>query len=207
MDAHDRQLMIERLQRENAEACERIAERIARRERDPSGELERLMADQRFTHDQADLIYTSPAEPEPSPPVGKSGDQGLVYRRYDGAQPAARAEPGGDWSGWETWMQGHLDILRQEMIDGVAEGIMTLIQRERDAFDRKLAALKAESIELKGMLGDALKRCDQVNDKLKNLIADVDGERRDHISRMTAFQVEVAELRGRVCAVLRDWTT
>ena len=86
MDAHDRQLMIERLQRENAEACERIAERIARRERDPSGELERLMADQRFTHDQSDLIYTSPVEPVGSPPA----------RTQPERFPGSGAEPSGD---------------------------------------------------------------------------------------------------------------
>ena len=79
---------------------------------------------------------------------------------------------------------------------------------------RKLAELRAENIEVKGMLRDALAkvgklegRLDEADTKLRNMAADVDAERKDHLARMTAFKVEVAELRGKVSAVLRDWTT
>jgi len=100
MTPDERLERIAELQREADEGRARIAERIARRDRDPGGELERLMADQRFTHDQSDLIYTSPVEPVGSPPARKNDEPHIIYRRYDGAQPerfpGSGAEPSGD---------------------------------------------------------------------------------------------------------------
>ena len=61
MTPDERLARIAELQREADEGRARIAERIARRERDPGGELERLMCDQRFTKDASDLVYTDPA--------------------------------------------------------------------------------------------------------------------------------------------------
>jgi hypothetical protein len=103
------------------------------------------IAHDRFMAEQA-------SEPIRSPTVSETDEpRGLVYKRYDNA-PAPAAQPEPDWSDWEAWLQGHLAILRQQMIKGVAEGVMMLIHRERDAFERKLADLRAENAELRGKL-------------------------------------------------------
>src|SRR5262249_1506251 len=98
--------------------------------------------------------WTARREAAGAAPVQKSDDGGgLVYKTIEDAMPAP-AEP--DWSAWERWLKGHLAILRQEMIKGIAEGVMMLIHRERDALDRKLAGLRAENAELKGKVDTLL---------------------------------------------------
>jgi hypothetical protein len=67
-----------------------------------------------------------------------------------------------DWSGWERWLQGHLAIEREQMLDGIAEAMVTLIERERDAVDRQLAELRAENAEVKGLLADVLRKYDEL---------------------------------------------
>ena len=106
-------------------------------------------------------------DPIGSPPVSETGEPGIIYRRYDGGalQPASEPEQP-DWSGWERWLQGHLTILRQQMIEGLAEGVMTLLHRERDAFDRELAVLRAENAELRGKLDAVLTMLGQKTQKL-----------------------------------------
>ena len=78
----------------------------------------------------------------------------LVQRNDDGGAPA---EPECDWSGWQAWLDGHLNILREELLDGIAEGVVQLLDKERASFDRKLAELRAENAELKGMIGIVLR--------------------------------------------------
>src|SRR6516162_1190238 len=89
MTPDERLERIAELQREADEGRARIAERIARRDRDPGGELERLMADQRFTHDQSDLIYTSPVEPVGSPPARKNDEPHIIIRSAPSCWSAA----------------------------------------------------------------------------------------------------------------------
>jgi hypothetical protein len=146
------------------------------------------------------------AEPERDACVQREAPAGgLVYRRMDDALQRASEPP--DWSQWEAWMKGHLDNLREEMIDAVAEGMVEFFKQKRHELDRELTVLRNENAELKGMLRDVVARLGQTDEKLKNLVADANAERKDHIGRMTAFQVEVAELRGRMGAILRDFTT
>jgi hypothetical protein len=192
MDATDRQLMIERLQAANVESTVEIERRQAERERDP------------FAFDDH-LRDERGAEPEPSPPVSENDEPLVLYRRYDGN---ALYDGPDDGDGGDELMQA-LDRFADATTKALAD----------DA--RRIAELRAENVEVKGLLrdalekfsklegklDDALKRLEQTDAKLRNMAADVDAERKDHIGRMTAFQVEVAELRGRVSAVLRDWTT
>jgi len=46
-----------------------------------------------------------------------------------------------------------------------------LIHRERDAFERKLAELRAENVELKGLLGTVVRRLDQQREAIANIEA------------------------------------
>jgi len=93
-------------------------------------------------------------------PVSESGDAGIIYKEYDNSAlppAAATAEGEQDWSGWEAWMAGHLAVEREHMLDSLAEAMMMLIHQERDTVDRKLAELRAENAELKGMIGTVLR--------------------------------------------------
>jgi hypothetical protein len=58
-------------------------------------------------------------------------------------------------------MAGHLDNFREELFDAIAEFGVRLIEQERVAVDRKIAELRAENVELKGLLADVLKRFKQ----------------------------------------------
>jgi len=93
-------------------------------------------------------------------PVSESGGAGIIYKEYDNSPlppAAATAEGEQDWSGWEAWMAGHLAVEREHMLDSLAEAMMMLIHQERDTVDRKLAELRAENAELKGMIGTVLR--------------------------------------------------
>jgi len=147
MTPDERLERIAELQREADEGRARIAERIARRDRDPGGELERLMADQRFTHDQSDLIYTSPVEPVGSPPARKNDEPHIIYRRYDGAQPerfpGSGAEPSGDDPSFEEAV---------DKFSAACETRFAELDDELAARDRRIAELERANIELKAKL-------------------------------------------------------
>ena len=192
MDAHERAARIQELRESNDQL------RAEREERERARESDCFAMDDHLRAERS-------AEPERDAYVQRNdAAAGLVYKRMDDALQRA-SEP--DWSAWEAWMKGHLDNLREEMIDAVAEAVMTLIHRERDAFDRELAVLKAENREVKAMLGEAVARLGQTDEKLKALVNDLNSEHKDHAAQISGFETALAELRGRVSAILRDWTT
>jgi len=119
----------------------------AQREADPIARDEYLRAE-------------AASEPIGSSPMSETDDAGLIFKTVDNsaapAAAAATAEGEHDWSGWEAWMAGHLAVEREHMLDSLAEAMMMLIHQERDAVDRKLAELRAENAELKGMIGIVL---------------------------------------------------
>ena len=81
---------------------------------------------------------------------GRGGD--VLYRRRDDAlvsSPAA-TDDGEDWSGWERWLRGHLDIERDAIGDQVGDAIGELIREERATTDRDVNELKRGLAELRG---------------------------------------------------------
>src|SRR5262249_42683827 len=92
-----------------------------------------------------------------SPPKRLTNGADIIYRQHDNSAPAPAPEPEQDWSAWEAWMAGHLANEREAMLDGVAEFVTTVIERERVVYDRKIADLRAENAELKGMIGTVLR--------------------------------------------------
>src|SRR5262249_49144209 len=96
-----------------------------------------------LAHDK--LMAEQASEPMRRPPASE-----IIYRDYDGGAQAsasvADAEP----------LEGEAYPPVQTLLKSVAEATMMLIWRERDAFDRKLADLRAENAELKGMIGSVL---------------------------------------------------
>jgi hypothetical protein len=189
--------LIDRLKAANAEARERIRQREEERERNPHAMQELLLADSRITKDASDLVFTDPSdEPEPSPLVQKSADPDIVYRRYENNAQAASPEPP-DWSGWETWLKGHLDLVREELIDATAEGMVKFFGDKQRAIDLALAALKGENADLKRMLADALVRLGQNEEKLKAVINDLNAERKDRVAMVGAYDRQVASCAAR----------
>jgi hypothetical protein len=200
--------LIERLARENEEARERIAELERKRLEDPSFDL----ADRRLTDDASDLCFTAAVEPAEGPPVEKSSGNGLLMFRM-GPENALAPAPAGntDWSAWESWMQGHLNVLRSEVADTIsrATGIaLASTRKEMQAeFERKLAALKTENAELKGLLDSVLAKCSELEGTIKTLTADFKAESGVRDGLVRAFELQIAEMRGRLSAVLRDYST
>ena len=96
-----------------------------------------------------------------SPPGPLTDGADIIYPQHDNSAPAPAPEPEYDWSAWEAWMQGHLNILREELLDGVAEGmnlyVAEKLNEERNIFERKLNELRCENAEIKGMLGTMLR--------------------------------------------------
>jgi len=57
------------------------------------------------------------SEPIRRPPVSKTDEAGLIYKEYDNSAPAHAPAPDADWSGWERWLRGHLNIERRGLLD------------------------------------------------------------------------------------------
>ena len=86
-----------------------------------------------------------------SPPERLTDGANIIYRQHDNSAPAPAPEPEQDWSAWEAWMAGHLANEREAMLDGVAEFVVTMLDRERDAFSRQLAEQRREITELRNL--------------------------------------------------------
>jgi hypothetical protein len=71
---------------------------------------------------------------------------------------------------------------------GIAETLLETRRELRSEFERKLADLRAENVEVKGMLGDVLAQLGQSDDKLKDIRDDLKGSR--------ALKVRAARLEG-----------
>src|SRR5262249_56797543 len=96
------------------------------------------IAHDRFMAEQA-------SEPIRRPPASE-----IIYRDYDGGAQASASVADAEPSESEAYPP------LQTLLKSVAEATMMLIWRERDAFERKLADLRAENAELKGMIGSVL---------------------------------------------------
>src|SRR5262249_28452473 len=78
-------------------------------------------------------------------PVSENDEPDLIFKDFDNGtlQAAAGAADGErDWSGWESWIRGHLDIEREIIRTVVAD-----VFAERDA---DMTKLRSEIAELKG---------------------------------------------------------
>jgi hypothetical protein len=73
----------------------------------------------------------------------------------------------------------------------------------------EVAELRAENRELKGLFTDLLRQFEAttktISDIKERATSEVEGVRRDANALVSSFQVEVAELRGRISGLLRDY--
>jgi hypothetical protein len=101
----------------------------------------------------------------------------LVERNAVEDATAKPAQPDADWSGWERWMRGHLDNEREALLDIVADGMVAMFDQERAAIERKLAELRTDNAELRGMIEVTLRL---FTAETKAVAADVVNLRKHH---------------------------
>jgi len=168
-----------------------------------SAEHDRMMVE----HEQ----WMARREAAGAAPVQKYNDSAVLYREHDGnasePTPQRDAAPSEgeqqDWSGWEKWLRGHLNNERAEMLEAVAQGMAMFVDKQLTPIDRALAELRAENIELKGLLTDALNRFAKINDATRGLtdeIAALQAEKREAQIRNQAM----IERSGRVADLQRE---
>jgi hypothetical protein len=133
----EREAFLERLQQQNAESIAAIERRIAAREADPNSELERLMADQRFTKDESDLVYSEPVGSSPPSPAT------ILYRRYENPLPPG-PEPDGDPSEFEQAVDKFAATVERALADDA---------RELTDLRTKVATLEGKVETLTALLG------------------------------------------------------
>jgi hypothetical protein len=196
MTREERLDLIERLQVDNDESRERAEERRRQREADPLKMNDFIMAAAMVaTKDAGDLHFTQPVETPRSEPLGA-----LYVRQIDGppenaAAHAARADT----------VPSDVEDWRDEVARSMAEVVIATRRELRAEYakalamrDRRITKLEAQNTLLRGKLDDALK-------KIESVAAEVDAGHKDRDALVASFQVEVAELRGRMGAILRDF--
>jgi hypothetical protein len=167
MDASERIAHIQQLQREADEGRERIRRRQEERESNP--ELEH------------DFIMAEAAETQRRAPVQREAPAGaLVYReRHDALVTVPEANA--DWSQWEAWLDGHLEVLRSEVADSVARAIGLVIASTRKEIEAKF---KAEIADLRRAVAE--------RDERAKALADVKREFASERAEREALQLSAA---------------
>jgi hypothetical protein len=203
MDRIERLEMIERLKAEADEGRQRIAEREQARESD-------VLAFDDWVR----------SEPQASPPVQKSdGAPDLLYRTNENALVTAGHNGGTpftatgdeDWSGWENWLQTRMVAERREVLNQVAkivgEFASEYVHGKLVPLKREIADLRTENAEVKRMLGEALTQFPKVEAEAKSFAEMLDLECKNHDHTVHKFELALAEMRGRMSAILRDYVT
>jgi hypothetical protein len=74
-----------------------------------------------------------------------------VTKRMDDALIEPETMSAQEQRGWDNWLNAHLDALREEVLDGVADLILDW-RKERDATAKEVSELKIEIAELRSEL-------------------------------------------------------
>src|SRR5262249_21472572 len=86
-------------------------------------------------------------------------ERAMVERAADGIlrthpieTPITRQENGGtDWSNWEAWIRGHLDIERDATTEIMGEVVADLRREIADAVEKRVGPLEGAISVLKGL--------------------------------------------------------
>ena len=113
-------------------------------------------------------------------------------------EPIVTRAPEPDWSGWEKWLRGHLDIEREIMIEAFGEALGITCQELRD----RISALELKLAELTGAV-DILRGTTTPPERdtraLGELLSTERREFGDLLERRTrGFELKLAELTGAV---------
>jgi len=148
--------------------------------------------------------------------VQKFGADGVLYRTGPENTPAPAADnarirssngAASDWSGWEKWLRGHLDNERAKMHEAVAEGMAVFFHEQLTPIDRTFAELRAENIELKGLITDALSRFAKIDDAAKELASEIGWLRQQWQADKRETQIRneaIVERSGRIAELQRE---
>jgi len=112
-----------------------------------------------------------------------------------------------DWSGWEAWLRGHLNNERAEMLEAVAQGMAMFVDEQLTPIDRAFTELRAENIELKGLITDALSRFAKLDDAAKGLASEIGWLRQQWQADKRETQIRnqaMIERSGRVADLQRE---
>src|SRR5262245_14072044 len=96
-----------------------------------------------------------------SPPEPLADGADVIYRQHDNSAsaPAAAADVG-DWSGWDRWLRGHLDIERRGLLDALEKDLVEVLDEERrvtrQESEAELLKVRAEVAELRGRVDTLL---------------------------------------------------
>ena len=172
-----------------------------------SAEHDRMMVE----HEQ----WMARREAAGAAPVQKYNDSAVLYREHDGnasePTPQRDAAPSEgeqqDWSGWEKWLRGHLNNERAEMLEAVAQGMAMFVDEQLTPIDRTFAELRAENIELKGLITDALSRFAKIDDAAKELASEIGWLRQQWQADKRETQIRnqaMIERSGRVADLQRE---
>jgi hypothetical protein len=183
MDPLDRLERIAELGEQTAEGRANLEQRQAAH--DPAAELEAMIAEHK---------------PVESLVKRETNAAGLLYREHDNNAPAHAPQPVRDAS-WNAWFtasfENHIEAEREATAEAIGEVVDHVRREMRAEFGRELANLQAENRELRGMLGDVLKRLEAVSTEVERAFG-------DHTAITRGFEIELAELRGRVNGIIRD---
>jgi hypothetical protein len=142
MTPDERRELIDKLRTETADSLAELERRQREREADPAAMLDWLKAEQ-----------DAPPACRSEAYVERDGTSaGLLYRVQENAPASAVMGEEPDWSGWQAWLDGHLAIERERMLDGVA-GAFSLFRAElRTDREAGEARLQREITELRTQL-------------------------------------------------------
>ena len=139
MDRLEREQLIERLQHDNEDARQRLAEQERQREQDPAAMQDYLLAaDVRESFTPGDLMYSDATEtPAAGPYARRTDSRGMVFKRGPENAPApAPAPSAGD--DWNAWLRGWLDIERNV----IAKAMGTVAAELRAEWQADIEALR-----------------------------------------------------------------
>src|SRR5262249_4370105 len=109
-------------------------------------------------------------------------------------EPIVTRAPEHDWSGWEKWLRGHLDIEREVMIEAFGEALGLASHELRD----RISALELKLAELTGAI-DILPGTTPPPERDTRALGELlSTERREFGERTRGFELKLAELTGAV---------
>ena len=134
----------------------------------------------------------------------------LVFKtREDALAPVGADADATNAEGWDRWVKAHLANERAETVailtKVIGEFASEYVHEKLQPLRRELADVKAENAEVKRMLGEALTRCAKVEEEAKGFATMLDLECKNHDATVHKFELQVAEMRGRLSGVLRDY--
>ena len=113
-------------------------------------------------------------------PVQRDAVQGLlVFKTRDDALAPADETNEKNSAAWNEWVKAHIEAERDFLLKAMAEGMSEYVHSKLTERDRTIAELRAELIEVKGMLSSALTAIDTVRNTAYDIVQQRIAEKRE----------------------------